>query len=63
MPHDKNGKVLAAGDEVLIRARVEGVMAGEEYCNVQVRTLEPMPPYEEGDLLTLNTRQVEKVEA
>ncbi len=59
MPHDKNGNPLKAGDVVLIRARVKQVMAGEEYCNVDVETVEPMPPYEGGTTIVLNTKQVE----
>lgn len=62
MPHDKNGKPLAEGDRVMIPARVKSIMAGDQYCNVNLVTEEPMPPYTEGTALTLNTRQVEKIE-
>jgi hypothetical protein len=62
MPHDRKGKPLEPGDRVLIPAVVKSVQASEEYCNVTMVTEEPMPPYTEGSMLTLNTRQVEKVE-
>ncbi|MEN3329015.1 MAG: hypothetical protein V7638_3822 [Acidobacteriota bacterium] len=61
MPHDKNGNTLSVGDEVLIRAVVNRVDAGEEYCNVGLETVEPMFPGDYRSGLTLNTRQVEKV--
>jgi hypothetical protein len=63
MPHDANGNVLQVGDEVIVRCKVAEVMIGDEYCNVTLRTLEPMPPYIDGTCVTLNTRQTEKVPA
>lgn len=63
MPHDKHSQLLYEGDEVIIRARVTRVMDGEEYCNVDVETLEPMFPGTHKSKLTLNTRQVERVGA
>ena len=60
MPHDKNGNVLAAGDEVIVRAKVTQVHTGEEYCNLTVETVEPMFPGDVKSTLTLNTKQVEK---
>lgn len=61
MPHDKNGHVLQAGDRVNIPCIVDAVQAGEDYCNVTLRTVDPMPPYSVPNTITLNTRQVEKV--
>lgn len=60
MPHDKNGQPLTAGDDVLIRATVTSVSPGEEYCNVNVETVEPMFPGTNKTLIVLNARQVEK---
>ena len=62
MPHDRNGKLLKAGDRVLIPAIVKSVSVQEDYCNVNLVTEIPMPPYTEGSGLTLNTKQVELVE-
>ena len=63
MPHDAKGHPLKEGDAVVIRARVKSVQPAEEYCNVNLLTEEPMPPYTEGTTLVLNTRQVELVES
>lgn len=68
MPHDRNGKLLAAGDEVVIRGRVKVVTESEHYCNCTIELAEPMPtgdatPPRAGDCISaINTRQVEKVE-
>jgi hypothetical protein len=63
MPHDKNGKALQVGDEVLIRAKVEQIWPDATTCNAQFRTLEKMTPANAaGDLLTLNCNQVEKID-
>lgn len=61
MPHDKNGKKLEAGDKVVIHATVKSVSAGEEYCNATIET-DPMPPYTDPFSITLNTKQLEKLE-
>jgi hypothetical protein len=60
MPHDKNGNILQPGDRVIVRAVVNRVDAGDEYCNVTLETEEPMYPGDHRSALTLNTRQVEK---
>jgi hypothetical protein len=62
MPHDKNGKLLKAGDEVIVRCEVKTIHAGEEFCNLQVETIEPMFPMNNRIGITLNTKQVELVE-
>ncbi|MCU1285902.1 MAG: hypothetical protein JWO13_2252 [Acidobacteriales bacterium] len=59
MPHDKNGALLKVGDEVIIRAKVESLNTGAEYCNVNVKTNEPMFPSDQPTTIVLNTRQVE----
>lgn len=38
MPHDRKGKILKAGDFVLIPAIVTDIQAGEDFCNVTVET-------------------------
>lgn len=62
MPHDRNGKLLEVGDLVLIEARIETITPAEDYCNLTVKTVLPMPPYDSGTSITLNTRQVSKAE-
>lgn len=61
MPHDKNGRELQVGDEVTVRARVTQIHAGEDYCNVNLETVEPMTPGDQKSAMTLNTKQCEKV--
>ena len=61
MPHDKNGNILQPGDQVIVRAVVNRVDAGDEYCNVNLETEEPMYPGDYRSAIVLNTRQVEKV--
>jgi hypothetical protein len=62
MPHCNRGRELKVGDRVMIECIVESLQAGEDYCNVTVRTVRPMPPYETGTTVTLNTRQTESIE-
>jgi hypothetical protein len=62
MPHDKNGKQLEAGDLVTVEAKVTSVQPGEDYCNVTVETVEPMFPGDNKSTITLNTKQVAKVD-
>lgn len=66
MPHDKNGKVLQLGDEVILRGRVVQISPNETYCNCTVELTERMPTGEgEGrveKLSAVNTRMFEKVE-
>lgn len=57
MPHCALGRELHVGDRVVIECVVESVQTGEDYCNVTVRTVRPMPPYDTGTTITLNTRQ------
>ncbi len=61
MPHDKNGKLLKEGDIVNVPCRVESITAGEEYCNVSLKTIEPMYPGDQCNTITLNAKQVEIV--
>lgn len=65
MPHDRNGKPIEKGDEVLIRATVVDVYAGEKLCNANFRVVDPADLAADGEYipsLTFNTRLVEKVE-
>lgn len=40
MPHDKNGQVLQAGDEVLVRMRVREVYPGADFCGVSLESVD-----------------------
>jgi hypothetical protein len=64
MPHDKFGRVINVGDEVIVRFKVEQVSTGEEYCNVQIKSIETMPPYPDSFIVlsAVNTKQCEKVD-
>lgn len=61
MPHCRNNQLLKPGDRVMVECVVESVQEQTEYCNVTVRTVHPMPPYETGTSITLNTKQCEKL--
>lgn len=63
MPHDAKGRLLQAGDEVLIRATVKEVFPNPDYCNLTVVTHVPMDEEQGDHHITLNARQVERVEA
>ena len=45
MPHDRDGALLTVGDRVMIEAIVKGIVMQEDYCNLTVETVCPMPPY------------------
>lgn len=60
MPHDKHGQLLQPGDVVNVPCVVESVVAQDEYCNVTLKTIDPMPPYDVPNTITLNARQVVK---
>jgi mannose-6-phosphate isomerase-like protein (cupin superfamily) len=62
MSHDKNGTLLNVGDTVMIPAKVTAIHATEngEFCNADMITVNPMPPYAEGTHMVLNTRQTIK---
>jgi len=62
MPHYRNGNILEVGDEVMVPAKITSVQAGLEYCNLTVETIEPMYPGDSKNTITLNTKQVEKVQ-
>lgn len=60
MPHDKNGELLKVGDKVTVECEITAVQTGEEYCNLSVKTVEPMHPSKDSTSLTLNAKQVIK---
>jgi len=41
--HDVNGKPLAVGDEVVLRAKIISGVACENFCNVTIEAVHPMP--------------------
>lgn len=61
MPHDKNGNLIEVGDLVNIPCVVKSIYQGEEYCNVTLETTEKMYPSMTPTGITLNSKQVEKV--
>lgn len=62
MPHDKNGQEIWTGDRVTMEFEVVSVVATEDYCNVNLRSVEGMPPLgKKTELGAVNTRQVVKV--
>ena len=61
MSHDKNGNLVQIGDLVTITCKVDSIQMQEDYCNVGLKTISPMPPYTEPSSITLNMKQVELV--
>ena len=61
MPHDIDGTPVEVGQEVLVRFKVISVTPSEEYCNVNLETIEPMHPGEYKSTFTFNTKQVRVV--
>ena len=59
MPHDRNGKLLKVGDAVSVKCTIKAMHLGHDYCNITLQTTVPMPPYPNGSILELNTKQVE----
>lgn len=61
MPHDKNGNVLKVGDIVNVPCKIKSISMGEEYCNVELQTIEKMFPSDNTSTMNLNAKQVEFV--
>jgi hypothetical protein len=40
MPHDKNGNLLAVGDEVILRCLIKDLSVHETACNVTAEVIE-----------------------
>lgn len=60
MPHDKRGTELHVGDTVMVPCRVKAIHLTEEFCNVDLETIEPMPPLGSTSAFTLNSKQTIK---
>jgi hypothetical protein len=60
--HDRDGKPLAVGDTVTIAFVITDTSATEDYCNVQLQTVEPMFPSNRFDKYWFNAKQTVKVE-
>lgn len=63
MPHDVNGQLLKAGDEVILRGKVKSIDSEQPtYCNITMQTKIGMAPDqdEEGYTLCLSARMIEK---
>lgn len=61
MPHDRNGKEIRVGDEVLLRAKVTQVWAGEDYCNITIESITGRKPDGLSDTAVLNAAVLEVV--
>jgi hypothetical protein len=58
MPHDRNGVLLSPGDRVTVEFTVRAVHMTEEFCNVDLVSVETMPPTGLPTILSaINTRQ------
>lgn len=62
MPHCNRGRLLKVGDRVMVECVVESIQENVDYCNVTVRTVRPMPPYQDGTTITLNAKQTESID-
>lgn len=63
MPHDKNGELISVRDHVTVEFVVTAVSTGEEQCNVNLESVEGMPPNGyKTSLGAINTRQTVKLE-
>lgn len=60
MPHDRDGRVLSVGDDVLVPCHVKELHMTEEFCNVTLETSQPMYPSENRSGIVLNAKQVVK---
>ena len=62
MPHDMDGKEVWTGDRVMVECVVKQVSATEDYCNATLETVIPMQPCRSPCSLTVNLKQVKKIE-
>ncbi len=62
--HDRNGKALQVGDEVVVRGKITNLGTAGDHCNCTMEFDEPMPAYPDQKqiLSALNTKMVERVE-
>ena len=63
MPHDKFGKVVEPGDEVIVRFKVLQVFGEDENttCNVNLQSIELMEGKNTTNLSCINTKMTEKM--
>ena len=62
MPHDKFGSLLEVGDHVTVAFLVTAVHTATDYCNVNLESVEGMPPNgTKTSLGAINTRQTVKI--
>lgn len=64
MPHDSKGRVIQAGDELILRCKAREVFPQEDACYVTIEGIHPegCPASEMPPVATCNTRFFEKVE-
>lgn len=63
MPHDRDGSLLEPGDRVTMEFVVKAVFAGEDFCNINMDSVEPLHPNtDKTHLGAVNSRQVVKVQ-
>ncbi len=60
MPHDRNDNVLQVGDVVMVPCRVKAIHLTEEFCNLDLETIEVLFPSNNRSALTLNAKQTVK---
>lgn len=64
--HDVNGKPLAVGDEVILRAKITQVYPDGKFCNCTIEAVHPMPTDapdgRKETYSSVNTKMLEKVE-
>lgn len=58
MPHDSDGRELKVGDVVHVPCIITAIQPTNEYCNVNMETIEPMFPGTYKSTFTLNAKQV-----
>lgn len=62
MPHDVKNELLKVGDKVTVEMEVAELYTATEYCNVRLIIPGENGPNNVTGSLTLNTKQVKKVE-
>ena len=62
MPHDYNDNILSVGNIVWIPCRVKAVHLTEDYCNLDLQSMNPMPSYPNQylNISAINSKQVRK---
>lgn len=61
MPHDANGELVSVSDIVYIPAKVKAIHNTENYCNLDLEFMYPMPGNGDRQCYSaINTKQVIK---